>query len=445
MFERFTERARKVVVQGQNEAARLRHNRIGTEHLLLGLLLEEDGVAAQSLFAVGVTLDGAREQVESMVGFGEEHSGQAPFTARAKKVLEHSLEEALVLGHNYIGTEHLLLGLLREPEDVATTAISNLGADPEAARREVTERIGGTERPRRSSGPLERAREVLRRSFRRYPPEKGGPGYERFAAQGRRVVVLGQDEARRLNHDYIGTEHLLLGMIRDEGLGGQVLRALNVSLDEAREHVESIVGCGEEATARAPLTPRTQKVLQMAGMEAQQLDDTHVSSEHILLGLVREGEGVAARVLSDLGVGPDEVRQEIARRIPGREPEVDPSDEVGKVIEGEESRMLFQGRVTGIRAELNLPRPLPVSVDIAYSYLAVGEFAGVEPGDIAELIRDELPETERRSLEAVITALGERLLTASSEVSEATVTVSGVPDPGDPDAPTFSVSATFER
>lgn len=450
MFERFTERARKVVVLGQREVERLRHNHIGTEHLLLGLLLEEDGVAAQSLFAVGVTLDGAREQVESIVGFGEEHSGQAPFTARSKKVLERSLEEALDLGHNYIGTEHLLLGLLREPEGVATIAISNLGADLEAARQEVMKRIGATGRPRRSSGPLERTREVLRRSFRRYPSEKAGPGYERFTERGRRVVVLGQDEARRLNHNHIGTEHLLLGLIRDEGLGGQALRALNVSLDEARERVESIVGRGEEPTVQAPLTPRTQKVLQMAGMEAQQLDDTYVSSEHILLGLVREGEGVAVRVLSDLGVGADGVRREIVRQLPGREPEVDPFDEVAMVLEQEEesNQRIFLGRVGGVRAEIALPNPLTVAADADYSYQVLPDPAGgpttVDPGDVAELMRLGLRETDARGLEAVTTVLGNSLLSTFPTMLETTVTISGVPDPGDPGAPTFSVSATFK-
>src|ERR687892_324500 len=138
MFERFTERARKVVVLAQEEARHFNHNYIGTEHLLLGLLREDEGVAARALSSLNVTLDEVREQVESIVGYGEEGTGaQAPFTPRSKKVLELALREALQLGHNYIGTEHILLGLVRESEGVAARVLSNLDVDPDKVRREV--------------------------------------------------------------------------------------------------------------------------------------------------------------------------------------------------------------------------------------------------------------------------------------------------------------------
>ena len=144
MFERFTERARKVVVLAQEEARTFNHNYIGTEHLLLGLLREDEGVAAQALSSLNVTLDEVREQVESIVGYGEEGTGaQAPFTPRSKKVLELALREALQLGHNYIGTEHILLGLVRESEGVAARVLSNLDVDPDKVRREVVRRLGG--------------------------------------------------------------------------------------------------------------------------------------------------------------------------------------------------------------------------------------------------------------------------------------------------------------
>ncbi|HKH11668.1 MAG TPA: Clp protease N-terminal domain-containing protein, partial [Rubrobacter sp.] len=144
MFERFTERARKVVVLAQDEARHFNHNYIGTEHLLLGLLREDEGVAAQALSSLSVTLDEVREQVESIVGYGEEGTGaQAPFTPRSKKVLELALREALQLGHNYIGTEHILLGLVRESEGVAARVLSNLDVDPDKVRREVVRRLGG--------------------------------------------------------------------------------------------------------------------------------------------------------------------------------------------------------------------------------------------------------------------------------------------------------------
>ncbi len=144
MFERFTERARKVVVLAQEEARHFNHNYIGTEHLLLGLLREDEGVAARSLASLNVTLDEVREQVESIVGYGEEGTGgQAPFTPRSKKVLELALREALQLGHNYIGTEHILLGLVRESEGVAARVLSNLDVDPDRIRRQVVQQLGG--------------------------------------------------------------------------------------------------------------------------------------------------------------------------------------------------------------------------------------------------------------------------------------------------------------
>ena len=135
MFERFTERARHSVVLAQDEARRLRHNYIGTEHLLLGLLREEDGLAARVLASRDVRLDGAREQVARIVGEGDDvRPGQIPFTPRAKKVLELSLREAIALGHNYIGTEHLLLGVAREDGGVASQILRDAGLDAKAIR-----------------------------------------------------------------------------------------------------------------------------------------------------------------------------------------------------------------------------------------------------------------------------------------------------------------------
>ena len=133
MFERFTDRARRVVVLAQEEARLLNHNYIGTEHLLLGLIHEGEGVAAKTLEALGVGLEAVRSQVNDMVGSGEHRSkeGHIPFTPRAKKVLELSLREAIDLSHNYIGTEHVLLGLIREHDGVAAKVLAQLGVDPQ--------------------------------------------------------------------------------------------------------------------------------------------------------------------------------------------------------------------------------------------------------------------------------------------------------------------------
>ena len=144
MFERFTARARRVVVLAQEEARMLNHNYIGTEHILLGLIREGEGQAAKALESLGISLEAVRQQVEETIGQGQQApSGHIPFTARAKKVLELSLREALQLGQNYIGTEHILLGLLREGEGVAARVLVELGADLNRVRQQVIQLLHG--------------------------------------------------------------------------------------------------------------------------------------------------------------------------------------------------------------------------------------------------------------------------------------------------------------
>jgi ATP-dependent Clp protease ATP-binding subunit ClpC len=144
MFERFTDRSRRVVVLAQEEARMLDHNYIGTEHILLGLIRQGDGHAARALESLGISLDAVREQVEEIIGRGQEApSGPVPFTPRAKKVLELSLRESLQLGHNYIGTEHILLGLIREGDGVAAQVLVRLGADLNRVHQQVIQLLHG--------------------------------------------------------------------------------------------------------------------------------------------------------------------------------------------------------------------------------------------------------------------------------------------------------------
>ena len=198
MFERFTDRARRVVVLAQEEARMLNHNYIGTEHILLGLIHEGEGVAAKALESLGISLEGVRQQVEEIIGQGQQApSGHIPFTPRAKKVLELSLREALQLGHNYIGTEHLLLGLIHEGEGVAAKALESLGISLDAVREQVQEIIGqGQQSP---------------------------TGHIPFTPRAKKVLELSLREALQLGHNYIGTEHILLGLIHEgEGVAAQV-------------------------------------------------------------------------------------------------------------------------------------------------------------------------------------------------------------------------------
>lgn len=156
MFERFTEGARMVIVLGQEESRTLRHDRIGAEHILLGLLREEAGVAARVMETVGITADQAREQVIAVLGTGEAAcSGQIPFTPRAKKILEEALAEALRLHHSYIGTEHILLALANEHEGPAARVLVNLSADLNEIRRRVFLRLNAGEGGPDQSQPAE--------------------------------------------------------------------------------------------------------------------------------------------------------------------------------------------------------------------------------------------------------------------------------------------------
>jgi ATP-dependent Clp protease ATP-binding subunit ClpC len=144
MFKRFTDRARRVVVLAQEEARMLKHGYIGTEHILLGLIHEGEGVAAKALESLGISLDAVRQQVEEIIGQGQHTpSGHIPFTPRAKEVLELSLTEAVQLGHDYIGTEHILLGLIREGGGVAAEVLVKLGANLNRVRQQVIQLVSG--------------------------------------------------------------------------------------------------------------------------------------------------------------------------------------------------------------------------------------------------------------------------------------------------------------
>ena len=192
MFERFTDRARRVVVLAQEEARLLDHNYIGTEHILLGLIHEGEGVAAQALIQLGVSLEAVRAQVEEIIGRGADApTGHIPFTPRAKKVLELSLREALELGHNYIGTEHILLGLLREGQGIGAQVLVKLGADLSRVRQAVVQLQAGY------AGGVPPEQVTARFSRPPVAPVAAGPGFysEREPPELVRVVPLAREVA----------------------------------------------------------------------------------------------------------------------------------------------------------------------------------------------------------------------------------------------------------
>ncbi|MFM7014112.1 MAG: ATP-dependent Clp protease ATP-binding subunit [Actinomycetota bacterium] len=190
MFEKFTDKARRVVVLAQEEAKLLNHNYIGTEHILLGLIHEGEGVAAKALESLGINLDAVRDQVQEIIGQGQQApSGHIPFTPRAKKVLELSLREALQLGHSYIGTEHLLLGLIREGEGVAAQVLTRLGADTNRVRQQVIQLLSGfqgkeTVQVGGDAAPAQKGSQIL---------DQYGKNLTQAAAEGKLDPVIGRE------------------------------------------------------------------------------------------------------------------------------------------------------------------------------------------------------------------------------------------------------------
>jgi ATP-dependent Clp protease ATP-binding subunit ClpA len=333
VFERFTDRARRVVVLAQEESRRLNHNFIGTEHILLGLIQEREGVAAQALGALGIRLEAVRARVEEVVGRGESTpSGHIPFTPRAKKVLELSLREALQFGHNYIGTEHLLLGLIREGDGVAATVLVGLGADLESVRQKVVQLLAGRPGsgvpPELLADPGTRAAVIATA----VPYEPGqtstSPGGElfraaldrlvlrRFTVSSCRVLLLAESEALRLGTTTVGPEHLLLGLLAEgEGAAAVALGAMGIDLATARDEADRALGRRPlGGPARATFSDLALDALERALAEALTVGRDTVDTRELLLGLVQQAErglGLTAATFGLLGTSAAAVRETV--------------------------------------------------------------------------------------------------------------------------------------
>jgi ATP-dependent Clp protease ATP-binding subunit ClpA len=277
------------MVRAQEAAQRLGVNDIGTEHILLGIVDEEGCIAAKALQSTGVNLANVRERAEAAVN----HSGQTVqnemlFTPPAKRVIELAFAEARALNHYYIGTEHLLLGLVRERDGIAARVLTDLGVRYQDLRSAISSL--------RPTKPETSTREVPAEMM----TQTQGAMWEPFTKDARRTIVLAQKEAARLGNNYMGTEHLLLGIISEgESVAAKVLETGGVDLAKARREVEAIVRAGGQTTRQEKVfTPHALRVIELAFEEARQLDQNYIGAEHLLLGLIREGEGVAARVLA---------------------------------------------------------------------------------------------------------------------------------------------------
>jgi ATP-dependent Clp protease ATP-binding subunit ClpA len=321
-FDKFTDRARKVLRLAQEEAQHFQHNYIGTEHILLGLVREQEGVAAQVLMSMGVDLRGVRSAVEFIIGRGDRIVlGEVGLTPRAKKVIEFAVDEARSMNHHYIGTEHLLLGLIREGEGIGAGVLQSMGVNLEKVRTStirILSRSSDTiigpsetiqdEQPEGNSGetPIIEP-DPVRAAVRRI---SGQERFDTFTERSRKVLALAREEAERFDHNYIGTEHLLLGLVKEgDGIAAQVLRSMGLDLRKVRESVEFIIGRGDRIVlGPIGLTPRSKKVIELAVDEARQLNHHYIGTEHLLLGLIREGSGIAAGVLESNGIELQRVR-----------------------------------------------------------------------------------------------------------------------------------------
>ncbi len=296
MFERFTNRARHTVVLAQEEARRLHHNYIGTEHILLGLLGEPEGVAARALENFGMSLEGARREVAAIVSPGQAAlSGHIPFTPRAKKTLELALREALQLSHNYIGTEHILLGLIREGEGVAAQVLRQHG-DLLAIRTAVLDLLATSS----YEGP--RGRRWLRRRGSATPSEPGA-ATEQSVLNATPAADTTLSEATRLaGTQPVGSHHLLLAALADpDTAAARALAALGVDLDQAKEALRGvdITGTSDEPPEEAG---RRQMVIRVTGerVTIEAADPAIIEAGRAALDALGDQAGPAGTIRGDL-------------------------------------------------------------------------------------------------------------------------------------------------
>jgi len=280
MFERFTDRARRVMVLAQEEARLVNHSHIGTEHLLLGLIHEGEGVAAQALESLGVSLQTVRQQVEEIIGQGQHApAGRMPFTPRAKKVLELARREALAMGHNYVGTEHILLGLIREGDGVAAQVLVRLGADLNRVRQRVIQLLAGHQDEPESGRAARRAGKAGQRQHELLPE------------------ILGRVES-------IDSQLAAIG----ERMGaGPDVSGLDQQIAQARRDKEAAAGA-EEYESAAELRDRERQLLADRAARQQEWASEHVDLASLAGELRRVGEEVGRLrdLLRQQGTGPQD-------------------------------------------------------------------------------------------------------------------------------------------
>ena len=295
-FDRFNDRAKRVLALAQDEAIRFNHNYIGAEHLLLGLVREGEGVAARVLDSLGVELSKVRAAVEFTIGRGDATTSpsEITLTPRVKKIIELAIDEARKLGHSHVGTEHLLLGIVREGESVASGVLQSLGVKLETVRHQVIAALG-----REAGGPAPGPSITTRMSV--------ASPLDRLDDAAKRVLALAQNEAFGFGHSWIGTDHLLLGLISANGtLAQRVLGELGVKLEPARETVAKTEAPGPEwQTPGVGLTPRGMRLVEAADRLA---GGGPIRPECLLLAYAADQDAPGSKILASLGATPAAIR-----------------------------------------------------------------------------------------------------------------------------------------
>jgi ATP-dependent Clp protease ATP-binding subunit ClpA len=305
---RFTDQTRHVLTMAQEEAERHRYSYIGTEHLLIGLIREENSVSRRVLEHFGLDrqyiLETAAELTKSRPP--RERDAKLDLSSNVKKVLELAIDEARSTGNSYIGTEHLLLAIVRLNDGIAVAVMKRLNIRPDELRQQVQIML---REPLPSAPPFGTSRgnpvANVRSSF-------GPQRMERFTQKAQHVLALAQEEAERLQHSYIGSEHLLIGLIREEGgVARRVLEDLGLDEHHITEAVERTVLPGQhDPKGRLDLATDTKQVLEMAVDEARRMGHHYIGTEHLLLGLFRTSDNKAMEVMKRLNVSPEEVRRQ---------------------------------------------------------------------------------------------------------------------------------------
>lgn len=318
-FHKFTERTLKALQLARDEAKKYGHNAIGPEHIFFGLLGEGNGLAARILQHLGIS-SVAYSMLEHLMPQNPEAESQEPsLTEVGKQVLIYAREEAQVLHQNYVATEHILLGLLRQHDGVVANFLESMHISADKVREEIMGVLSASGR----SGDV-RAFSPSGRLVKRIDPGAASSTepaimfrFDSFTEDARKTLQLAADEAWRFSHNYIGTEHILLGLARQQdGVAAVVLGNLGIDLQKVRSAVEFIIGRGDGVVmGEIGLTPGAKRTIELAVDEARRLNHHYIGTEHLLLGLVREGEGIAAGVLESLGVTLTTAKSEVMKML----------------------------------------------------------------------------------------------------------------------------------